>query len=632
MKTTSNHLFLALALLALATFSSTVFAQGTAFTYQGRLNNSGNSANGNYNLTFTLFATNSTGVAIAGPVTNSAAVSNGLFTTTIDFGAGIFTGSTNLWLEIGVRTNGAVSFSTLAPRQQITPTPYAIYTQTAASLNNGMGNTLSDGASAIGGGRNNTSTGGTSVIGGGAHNFVSGATATIGGGESNTNTGYSSTIGGGINNTVVSGYATVGGGEGNTAYSRDTVVAGGQLNNAGSDFSAVVGGQNNYAHGAWSFVGGGSNNLSYNNYSTVSGGVGNNASGDYSFIGGGFNNVTIASYATIGGGLNNKATGLEAVVAGGWQNSATNGNDTVGGGDNNTASGGRSTIAGGTQSKASGYCSTIGGGYFNIANGDSSTIGGGVGNFIGGTNIIGDVNYAGRDSTIAGGAANTNIAYVGTVGGGILNRVTGDYATISGGQANIASGDDSAIPGGVLNVASGYSSFAAGNNARATNSGAFVWSDSTGTLTTSTNANSVTFRASGGYRLLTSTANVGVTLAANGTSWATISDRNAKKNFVPVNEANILGKLAAVPIDQWNYKWESDNTTPNIGPMAQDFIKAFYPGRDDKSITTLEFDGVELAAIKGLNQKLNDKDAEIQELKQSVAELKKQVQSLAEKK
>jgi uncharacterized coiled-coil protein SlyX len=48
--------------------------------------------------------------------------------------------------------------------------------------------------------------------------------------------------------------------------------------------------------------------------------------------------------------------------------------------------------------------------------------------------------------------------------------------------------------------------------------------------------------------------------------------------------------------------------------MAQDFKAAFYPGRD-KGISTLEFDGVELAAIQGLNQKLNEKNAEIQTLK-----------------
>jgi predicted RNase H-like nuclease (RuvC/YqgF family) len=45
--------------------------------------------------------------------------------------------------------------------------------------------------------------------------------------------------------------------------------------------------------------------------------------------------------------------------------------------------------------------------------------------------------------------------------------------------------------------------------------------------------------------------------------------------------------------------------------MAQDFKAAFYPGRDDKSISTLEFDGVELAAIQGLNQKLETENAEL---------------------
>jgi hypothetical protein len=101
---------------------------------------------------------------------------------------------------------------------------------------------------------------------------------------------------------------------------------------------------------------------------------------------------------------------------------------------------------------------------------------------------------------------------------------------------------------------------------------------------------------------------------------------------VPVDCQAVLEKLAAIPIQQWNYKWEKDSDVPNIGPMAQDFKHAFYPGRDDKGIGTLEFDGVELAAIQGLNQKLNEKDAEIQDLKQSVADLKKLVQSLAEKK
>src|SRR5208283_3659225 len=102
------------------------FAQGTAFTYQGQLQNNGSPASGTFNLTFTLFTNSAGGTAVAGPVTNNTVViTNGLFTVLIDFGAGVFTGATN-WLEIGVETNLAGSFTTLAPRQQLTPVPYAI--------------------------------------------------------------------------------------------------------------------------------------------------------------------------------------------------------------------------------------------------------------------------------------------------------------------------------------------------------------------------------------------------------------------------------------------------------------------------------------------------------------------------
>src|SRR5215470_1752683 len=101
------------------------FAQGTAFTYQGRLTSGANPANGSYDLTFTLFGTNSGGNSIAGPLTNAATgVTNGLFTVTLDF-TNQFPGASR-WLEIGVRTNGGGAFATLAPRQALTSTPYAI--------------------------------------------------------------------------------------------------------------------------------------------------------------------------------------------------------------------------------------------------------------------------------------------------------------------------------------------------------------------------------------------------------------------------------------------------------------------------------------------------------------------------
>ena len=124
----------------------------------------------------------------------------------------------------------------------------------------------------------------------------------------------------------------------------------------------------------------------------------------------------------------------------------------------------------------------------------------------------------------------------------------------------------------------------------------------------------------------------GISLAPGGTSWAVISDRNAKKDFAAINAIDILEKLSAMPITQWHYNWETAQTTPHIGPMAQDFKHAFYPGSDDKSITTLEADGVAFAAIQGLNQKLEAKNAEIEALKQNMAELKQLVQTLVEKK
>ena len=130
MKTKLNPLSTALALLALVALNaqvSTAFAQGTtAFTYQGRLNAGASAANGSYDLSFAVYDANVAGNQIAGPITNSAvAVTNGLFTVTLDFGAGVFTG-TNYWVQMAVSPAGANTFAALTPRQQLTPAPYAL--------------------------------------------------------------------------------------------------------------------------------------------------------------------------------------------------------------------------------------------------------------------------------------------------------------------------------------------------------------------------------------------------------------------------------------------------------------------------------------------------------------------------
>src|SRR5881628_1592631 len=81
-------------------------AQGTAFTYQGRLNDGANPADGTYNLRFALFDALTVGNQIGLPLTNApVGVTNGLFTVTLDFGPGVFPGA-DRFLEIGTRTNG----------------------------------------------------------------------------------------------------------------------------------------------------------------------------------------------------------------------------------------------------------------------------------------------------------------------------------------------------------------------------------------------------------------------------------------------------------------------------------------------------------------------------------------------
>ena len=124
-------------LLALAC-AGQASAQTTAFTYQGRLTANGLPANGTYELRFDLRDAPTAGTAVGTAVNNSGvAVSNGVFTVTVDFGAGAFTGA-NRWLEIGVRTNGSVSaYAVLTPRQPVTSAPHAVQAvnaQTAASV------------------------------------------------------------------------------------------------------------------------------------------------------------------------------------------------------------------------------------------------------------------------------------------------------------------------------------------------------------------------------------------------------------------------------------------------------------------------------------------------------------------
>lgn len=115
-----------LLLLAILHFQlSTAFAQGTAFTYQGRLTSNGTNYTGNAEFQPTLWDALSGGAQVAAhsPSSLIVGVTNGLFVLPLDFGES-FSGA-NRWLQLEVRTTIG-SFTPLTPRQPITPTPYAI--------------------------------------------------------------------------------------------------------------------------------------------------------------------------------------------------------------------------------------------------------------------------------------------------------------------------------------------------------------------------------------------------------------------------------------------------------------------------------------------------------------------------
>lgn len=315
-----------------------------------------------------------------------------------------------------------------------------------------------------------------------------------------------------------------------------------------------------------------------------------------------------SAYALIPGvrGVDNTETGMWAAV---------------GGGERNSAGGDWSTIAGGWTNEAHGTFSAIGGGERNLASGESSTVVGGRFNTAAGTIAIagGEGTYAG-DYAIALGLDNRSVSYASGIFSGDDNVITGtEYAVILGGQLNriYDATEYAAILGGFQNVvgptarlavviggegnaAGGDYALAAGRNARAAHVGAFVWGDATDAGISSSGSNQVTFRATGGFRIMTgSGTNTGVEVAAGSGSWTSLSDVNAKKNVAPVDGSDILARVRDLPIRSWSYT-SQDESIRHIGPTAQDFHAAFGVGDSPTGITAVDADGVALAAIQAL--------------------------------
>ena len=533
------------------------YAQGTAFTYQGRLNLNATPANGLYDLQFILYSAEVGGNQVGPILTNTAPVSSGLFTVTLNFGD-VFNG-TSYWLDIAVRTNGAGGFIPLTPRQPVTATPYAVFAQNVRAGGLAAGTYANPVA-------------------------LNHPANSFGGSFAGNGTGLSNVNATALAGLTASNFWQLGG---NNVVSNQFF---GSINGQPVDFRV-----NNYRALRLDFLDAGSLN-----------------SVSPSVIGG--------SWANIAMSLNGFARGA-----------------TISGGGNPA--------------------------YPNVISNNTSfaTIGGGLGNFVSDW-----VNYV----TIGGGQFNRVAADEATVAGGAYNEALGFSSAIGGGGGNTAMGSWSTIPGGRDNSAAADYAMAAGHQANASHPGAFVWAggntqpynsfDPSRFHIYASNGCSIDYSAQragdgGGNRWVA----IGIPFIAgdtikawngahltDGGTWANASDRNRKTDFATVDTRLVLEKLATLPVQSWRYTNEVAGLQ-HLGPTAQDFRGTFGLGNDDQSITTVDANGVALAAIQGLNkkveintrneevrnrnleEKLQRKEVELGELRRELSELKELVQRMS---
>ena len=131
-------------------------------------------------------------------------------------------------------------------------------------------------------------------------------------------------------------------------------------------------------------------------------------------------------------------------------------------------------------------------------------------------------------------------------------------------------------------------------------------------------------QATGGvYLFYSPTSSVHCDLTPGSANWVCLSDRNAKENFAVVDTHDILQRLSAMPITRWNLKG-AEASNQHVGPVAQDFHAAFGLGDSDTMINTGDVQGVALAAIQGLYQVVQEKDAQIGTLQEQLTTLQRQ--------
>jgi hypothetical protein len=508
-----------------------VAAQGTAFTYQGRLSDNGTPASGSYDLQFGLYDAETKGELVGTLITNApVAVSNGLFTALLDFGAGVFNGSPR-WLEIGARTNGAVTpHAVLVPRQLLPATPYAIHAGHAATV---ASNSV------------------------GAGQIVSGSVTAN---HLAANLGVWTKTGTSIH------YEGGRVGIGTASPKLPLHVAGGYYGRGNLQLHA--------------FQGDGSSGTAYVQARDDS----PSSSVGLSLRTKNGSSLTDALYVSPQGnvGFGTEFPGVKLSLG------------------NSTAP-------------------------VKLALWESYDLLGEPTGASYGLGVLGDqflLNLGRPQARFsfldgAGGAEVVTIQGSGQMGIGVTTPQVPLHIRPAASGRGLLLGVDSGAGGHtalMIDLSAPSNGYA---QLQAIRAAGVAWGD----IVLNPQAGNV------GIGKTNPATKLDVAGEATMTACNITSDRHAKEAFRSVEPREVLRKVAQLAITEWEYKDQPG--VRHLGPMAQDFHAAFAVGRDEKHITTVDADGVALAAIQGLNEKLAEKESRIRELENDLAALKKLVERIA---
>jgi hypothetical protein len=544
----------------------------------------------------------------------------------------------------------------------------------SSTVAGGDSNLASGDYTAIGGGVRNQATNANATIGGGYQNLAGGATVynTVAGGAFNEATGGSATVGGGTQNRSTGLWSTVPGGDGNEAQGTYSFAAGRMALAGATGAFALADGTNatftNFTPNAFQIGFSGGIGL-YTNKAKTSGCT-VSPTGDFSCTGtiagaGGGGDITgvaagtgLAGGGTAGDVILTIASGYQLPQscangqvaksngAGGW----TCGNDLAGGGVTSITAG--TGLTGGTittngtvaadtaylQRRVSGTCPA----------GSSIRVIAADGNVTCETDDTGAAN-----AFVQGGNAfGANAVLAVTDGYPLQIRSTGGVSvngwpqtpnieltiisrTSSDAYANFFMRPYTQNGGILLSVDNPV----LGSNAAQLYIDQFdgttqvrrMFIDKAGRVAFNRESTSVPCQGIG--CIISPTIDVPLSVGTDGTngnqaylsqggSWTNGSSREFKQAFAAVDTADVLARVLALPISTWEYR--QSNEGRHIGPMAEDFSAAFGLGRGDRYIATVDTDGVALAAIQGLNAKVEAllvaKDREIAALEARIAE------------